>query len=118
MYAGNGRVVHAHLYRPEEIEKKTPIADFPYEQPPGCSMCDAGRLSSISPYANGDLLVVFHSKYSFPFGRGVARMDRAGWPIWYHRDYSHHEAHLAEDDVALVPSLRIGRGQRTSVPVR
>ena len=110
VYAGNGGVVHAYPYRPDEIEKIAPLVAFPYEQPLGFSMRDMGRLSSISQYSNGDLLAIFQAKYSFPFGLGVARIDHDGWPIWYRRDYSHHEAHLAVDDVALVPSLRIGKG--------
>ena len=113
VYAGDGRVVQAYPYRPDEIEKTAPLVAFPYEQPLGFSMYDTGRPISISQYANGDLLVVFHSKYIFPYGLGVARIDPDGWPIWYRRDYSHHEAHLAADDVALVPSLRIGKGRRT-----
>ena len=113
VYTGNGRVVHAYPYRPDEIEKTAPLAAFPYEQPLGFSMRDMGYPFSISQYANGDLLVVFHSRYSFPFGLGVVRIDRNGWPIWYRRDYSHHDPHLAADDVALVPSLRIGKGART-----
>lgn len=109
VYADNGRVIHAYPYRPDEIEKTAPLVAFPYEQPLGFSMHDMGRPFSISQQANGDLLVVFDARNIFPYGLGVARIDRDGWPIWYRRDYSHHEAHLAADDVALVPSMRIGK---------
>lgn len=109
-YAGNGAVLHAYPYRPEEIEKTIPLVDFPYEQPLGFSMHNAVTPWSMLQYDNGDLLVVLHSERSFPFGQGVARIDRDGWPIWYRRDYSHHELYITGDDVALVPSLRIGRG--------
>ena len=108
-YAGNGTVVHTYPYRPGEIEKKPPLVAFPYEQSPGFSMGINAHPVSISQYANGDLLVIFQSKYSFPYALGVARIDREGRPIWYRRDYSHHEANFAEDDVALVPSMRIGK---------
>ena len=70
VYAGNGRVIHAYPYRPDEIEKTTPLVAFPYEQQLGFAMHDVSRPESISQYANGDLLVVFHSKYSFPYGLG------------------------------------------------
>ena len=40
----------------------------------------------------------------------VARIDRDGRVAWYRRDYSHHFAHLADGDVALVPGMRIGEG--------
>lgn len=108
-YADNGAVVHAYPYRPEEIEKTPPLVDFPYEQPLGFSMRDVGEPWDILQYANGDLLVVFSSNVSHPYGLGVVRVDRDGWPIWRRRDYSHHEPHITEDDVTLVPSLRIGK---------
>lgn len=76
------------------------------------------RPVSMSQYANGDLLVIFQSKYSFPYALGVARIDREGRPIWYRRDYSHHEANFAEDDVALVPSMRIDKWSPPSIPIR
>lgn len=37
-YAGNGAVLHAYPYRPEEIEKTASLVAFPYEQPLGFSM--------------------------------------------------------------------------------
>ena len=108
-YADNGAVVHAWPYRPEEIEKTPPLVDFPYEQPLGFSMRNAGEPWDTLQYANGDLLVVFSSWLSHPYGQGAARIDREGNPIWYRRDYSHHEAHLTGDAVTLVPSMRIGK---------
>lgn len=109
-YADNGTVLHAYPYRPEEIEKTIPLVDFPYEQPLGFSMRNAVAPWSILQYDNGDLLAVLYSEWSFPTGQGVARINRDGWPIWYRRDYSHHELSITEGAVALVPSLRIGRG--------
>lgn len=111
-YAGKGVVQHAYPYRPEEIEKTSPLVDLPYEQPLGFSMRDGVYPMSASRYANGDLLIVFQSFGSFPYGRGVARIDRDGWPIWYRRDYSHHEPYIAAGDVGMVPNMRIGRGPR------
>ena len=111
-YASNGTVLHAYPYRPEEIEKTPSLVAFPYEQPLGFSMRDGERLAAVLQYANGDLLAVFYSSRSFPYGRGVTRIDRDGWPIWYRRDYSHHEPYIAGGDAALVPSMRIGRGPR------
>ena len=109
-YAGNGTVLHAYPYRPEEIEKTTSLVAFPYEQPLGFSMRNGVSPRSGSQYANGDLLVSFSSPWGFPHGRGVARIDRDGWPRLYRRDYSLHEPYIAKDDVALVPSMLIGRG--------
>ena len=108
-YADNGAVVHAYPYRPEEIEKTPPLVDFPYEQPLGFSMRDVGEPWDVLQYANGDLMVVFSSNVSHPYGLGVVRIDRDGGPIWRRRDYSHHEPHITGDGVTLVPSLRIGK---------
>ena len=107
-YDGGGDVVHAYPYRPEEIEKTTPLVDFPYEQPLGFSMYDAAYVGGVFGYADGDLLAVFHTKYSFPFGQGITRIGRDGRPIWYRRDYSHHDPFVTSSDTALVCSLLIG----------
>ena len=111
-YGGGGNVRHAYPYRIEEIEKTPPLGDFPYEQPLGFSMGDQVHPWTAQRYANGDLLVIFQSAMTFPDGQGVARINRDGWPIWYRRDYSHHEPYIAAGDVAMVPSMRIGRGPR------
>ena len=108
-YADRGKVRHAYPYLPDEIEKKA-LVSFPYEQLPGFSFLHEAYITGISRYTNGDLLVVFQADGSFPFGYGVARINRDGLPIWYRRDYSHHQAHITYSDVALVPSLRIGEG--------
>lgn len=107
-YAGRGKVEHAYPYLPDEIEKKAIVA-FPYERSPGFSFIRKAYITGLSRYANGDLLVVFHA-HAFPFGYGVARINRAGRPIWFRLDYSHHQPHITRGDVALVPSLRVGEG--------
>lgn len=109
-YADRGRAIHAYPFRPEEIESAPPRSALPYEQPPGFSLRKALPDIKMAEYPNGDLLVVFLSEYSFPYGLGVARIDREGRPIWYRRDYSHHEPYITKEGVALVPSGRIGAG--------
>ena len=52
--------------------------------------------------------MTFHTKAAHPFGGGVARVDRDGYPVWFRRDYSHHWPQLLDDGTALVPSTRIG----------
>ena len=109
-YAGRGEVVHAWPYRPDEIANAPAIADLPYEVAPGFRFSRHTYPVGVSRYANGDLLVTFHIRHAFPYGGGVARIDRDGRVVWYRRDYSHHFPHLLDGDVALVPGMRIGEG--------
>ena len=112
-YAGGGEVRHAWPYRPEELEgwleKEEFTADFPYEHAIGFSFSEHVEIMGLSQYANGDLLVVFHFSGTHPYGGGMARIDRSGKPVWYRPDYSHHRPHLTEDEVVLVPGMRLDR---------
>ncbi len=108
-YVGQGQVARAYPYRPSEIEQAT-IVDLPYESLFDIKLVDDAYVFAVDTYPNGDLLAVFHYNGAFPFAGGVARIRPDGTAAWYRRDYSHHEPHLAADDVAWVPGLRIGQG--------
>ena len=83
--------------------------EFPYELSPAASFARDVEVAGISRCANGDLLVVFYQDGAFPHGAGVARIDRAGHPVWFRRDYSHHWPHIIDEDgVALVPGTLVG----------
>ena len=110
-YTATGEVAHAYPFRNEELEQAAAAAhsdEFPYELPPTASFSRDVEVVAISRYANGDLLVVFYQYPSFPYGLGVARIDRDGHPVWFRRDYSHHWPHIEADGVALVPGMLIG----------
>ena len=109
-YGGAGEPGHAYPYRSEAIEAAPRVVDLPYELSPGFSIHTDRDPAGLSRYANGDLLVTFHLRHSFPFAGGVARIDRQGRPLWFRRDYSHHLPHVNADGTALVPGLRIGGG--------
>jgi len=120
-FTATGQVAHAYPFRNDELEQAAADAqsdEFPYELSPAASFARDVNVAAISRYANGDLLVVFHQGTAFPFGAGVARIDRDGHPVWFRRDYSHHWPHIEEDGVALVPGMLLGsesiffRGQR------
>ncbi len=106
-YSTNGEVVHAYPFRPDEINKANSTDEFAYERL-GFVFSKDARPIGIQRYDNGDLLVVFHNLNTFPFGGGVARIDREGHPVWFRRDYSHHWPTLLEGGTALVPNLKIG----------
>ncbi len=110
-YTATGQVAHAYPFRNDELEQAADAAssdEFPYELSPVASFARDASTMGMSRYMNGDLLVVFQQYAAFPFGAGVARIDRAGHPVWFRRDYSHHWPHLEEDGVALVPGLLVG----------
>ena len=110
-FTATGQVAHAYPFRSDELEQAANAArsdEFPYELSPAFSFARDVDMLSISRYMNGDLLVVFHHSTAFPYGAGVARIDRAGHPIWFRRDYSHHWPHIGNDSVALVPGLLVG----------
>ena len=111
-YTATGEVAHAYPLRSEELEQAAAAArsdEFPYEVSPAASFARDINVVGISRYANGDLLVVFHHDAAFPYGAGVARIDRDGHPVWFRRDYSHHWPHVEADGVALVPGALVGR---------
>ena len=110
-YTATGQVAHAYPFRNDELEQAANAAqsdEFPYELSPTASFARDIGVEAISRYANGDLLVIFYQDAAFPYGAGVARIDRAGHPVWFRRDYSHHWPHIEEDSVALVPDLLVG----------
>ena len=110
-FTATGQVAHAYPFRNDEFEQAADAAqsdEFPYELSPATSFARDVDVIGISRYANGDLLVVFHQDTAFPYGAGVARVDRDGHPVWFRRDYSHHWPHLEDDGVALVPGLLVG----------
>ena len=109
-YAGRGEVRRVWPYRPEEIARAAHPDDLPYEHGFGFSFTEDVQVAAVSPYPNGDLLVVFSFLESFPYAGGVARLDQDGRPIWYRRDYSHHRPRLTADGAALVPGMRIPVG--------
>ena len=109
-YAGRGEVRRVWPYRPEEIARAAHPDDLPYEHGFGFSFTEDVDVFAVSPYPNGDLLVVFRFLQSFPYAGGVARLDRDGRPVWYRRDYSHHRPRLTVDGAALVPGMRIPVG--------
>ncbi len=111
-YAATGEVAHAYPLRSAALEQAADAAysgEFPYEVSPASSFARGIKVDALSRYANGDLLVVFRQSAAFPARAGVARVDRAGHPVWFRRDYSHHWPYIDNDGVALVPGALVGR---------
>jgi hypothetical protein len=109
----DGNVVHAYPYFPESIYAANSTGeDYPHEFLQFDPRTDM-RPIGIERFPNGDLLVIFQrslSTHVFPFGTGVARVDRQGQPRWFRFDYSHHWPSPIRGDNLLIPTTRIGEG--------
>ena len=117
-YSEKGEVVHAYPLRMDELrraaEASSAAAEHPHEFAPGFSLEREFSVRGAARYGNGDLLVTFQYRdNAFPYGAGIARIDRGGHPVWYRSDYSHHWSYLDASGVALVPGHRIRDGDIT-----
>ena len=118
-YAADGGVALAWPYRPDALEQAMEDAiaatpgEYPYERRPWFRFRRDIVVDSFSVYPNGDLLVAlaYENGAAFPYGAGVVRVDRDGWPVWFRADYSHHHpSPVMDDGSVLVPSMRLGAG--------
>jgi hypothetical protein len=111
--AADRKIIHAYPYFPEEIyAANLTDDDYPHEFlqfDPKTDMRPVG----IERFPNGDLLVIFQRSRPanvFPYGTGIARVDRQGQPRWFRFDYSHHWPSPIRGDNLLIPTTRIGDG--------
>ena len=110
-YSRSGTVRRIWPFRLEDVAEANIVedADYPYEHPLGWSLSNDLNHFSLSPYPNGDLLVVFALLRSYPYGGGVARLAPGGRPRWYRKDYSHHWPYVVDEELILVPGARFER---------
>ena len=110
-YSVSGAIRRTWPFRPEDIEEANIVSesDYPYEHHLGWSLSNNVAYFDLSPYPNGDLLVVFGLLRSFPYGGGIARLAPDGRPRWYRKDYSHHWPYVVDEELILVPSMRLER---------
>ena len=110
-YSRSGAVSRVWPYLPDEFARANiaPETDFPYEHAVDWSFSHGLRTFFLSPHPHGDLLVVFLFYDSYPYAGGVARVAPDGRPRWYRKDYSHHWPHVVNEDLVLVPGLRLDR---------
>jgi len=106
-YSTAGEMTHAYPFKANEILQANISPNFAYEDTGFIFQRDA-RPIGMSQYRNGDLLVVFQDKDTFPYAGGIARIGRDGKPKWFRRDYSHHWPTILENGNALVPGLQVG----------
>ena len=113
-YSRAGEVSRAVPFRTQAIEAANIVSeqDYPYEHPPGWVFAKNAQVTSIDPYPGGDLLAVFRLINAFPYGGGAVRVAPDGHPRWFRKDYSHHFSHIIDDNLILVPGLRVERENR------
>jgi hypothetical protein len=114
VYNRDGSVQHSYPFRPEEILAANATPEFAYEEA-WFDFARHTRLVGVEDFENGDLLVVFHYRNTFPFGGGVARIAPDGRARWFRRDFSHHVPTLIQGERTLVPSVRL---REQSIKVR
>ena len=122
-YDRHGRFVHAYPFRPEAYEAVLVphgLAErVGYEQAVGYDFAKHADVFAIDSYANGDLVVVFYSRLSFPPTVGIARVARDGQPRWFRADGSHHWPTVAHGRVrgvgAGLPDAVVAPGRRVGV---
>ena len=114
-YSRAGEVSRVTPFRLQAIEAANIVSeeDYPSEHPPGWVFWKNALVTSVSPYPDGDLLAVFQLIHAFPYGGGAARVAPDGHPRWFRKDYSHHSPHIIDDNLALVPGLRVEWENRT-----
>ena len=109
VYTADGEPAHVYPYRPDEIERAWTAYGasdkFPFEFSPSFSFTKDVLPTGMTRYPNGDLLVIFSNRNTFPYMGGVARIDRDEHIKWFRRDYSHHWPQLDADDNAMLPSM-------------
>ena len=108
-FGTNGEAERAWPLRPDALEQAANDAAVgepppPRELAPGFSFVRDVQPVGMSRYPNGDLLVVWNNsnRTSFPHFFGAARIDGAGYPVWFRRDYGHHWPRIERDGSALV----------------
>lgn len=60
-------------------------------------------------YPNGDLLTVYSTTASTPYGSGMAKVDRNGKPIWTYDANAHHDFAFAKDGSIYTLTHRLRR---------
>ena len=119
-FGTDGEVAHAWPLRPDALEQAPDAAtgEFLRELAPGFSFVRDVLPMTMSRYPNGDLLVVFFDGKgtSSPRYFGAARIDGAGYPVWFRRDYGHHWPRIERDGSALVLGRSPGN-ESIAVPI-
>ena len=76
---------------------------------------DTVRWHGVHLYPNGDLLLNFEGSH-FPYGAGLARLDKDSRVVWKVDANTHHDVFVAEDDSVWVPAMTYRTEQMQGLP--
>lgn len=103
----DGRLIHAYPFRPYELKTKR-IVEMPMEQV-GFDEGRKLRITGMAPLEDGTLIVVLTMIDTFPYGGGIARLDKEGRVLWYRQDYSNHWPQVTDKREILDISYGVDR---------
>jgi len=95
-----GAIYHAWPIDPEE-----PWGQI--ERVSGDTQVESFYPTSLHVYDNGDLLVSYHGRNTFPYGVGLAKFDKNGALLWKKENFSHHKFHVGPEGVIYTPAHKI-----------
>lgn len=96
----SGEVVYAW-----PVRENQPWAKFEHMQ--GQPRPDRIYPVGVHAFDNGDLAVSFQSKGTFPFGVGIAKVDKDGNTIWKHENFAHHWFDVGDDGRIYTPTQKL-----------
>ena len=95
-----GTIHHAWPIDPDE-----PWGDT--ERVSGDTQVESFYPTSLHMYDNGDLLVSYHGRNTYPYGVGLAKFDKNGALLWKNENFSHHKLHVGSEGRIYTPAHKI-----------
>ncbi|MCB1735152.1 MAG: hypothetical protein H6981_08430 [Gammaproteobacteria bacterium] len=95
----DGKVLHTW-----EVDPKIPWGGLEHVQ--GLNLVDRLSPYQMHLYPNGDLLVSYQGRNTYPFGIGLAKFDKDSKLLWSKENFAHHWFSVDEAGRILTPRLR------------
>ncbi|MCB1737733.1 MAG: hypothetical protein KDI42_06380 [Gammaproteobacteria bacterium] len=95
----SGNVLHTW-----EVDPKIPWGDL--KQVQGLNLVDRLSPYQMHLYPNGDLLVSYQGRNTYPFGIGLAKFDKDSKLLWSRENFAHHWFTVDSEGRILTPRLR------------
>ena len=93
------------VYHTWPIHRDAPWGDV--KRHVGFSNPDNIYPSGLHLYDNGDLLVSYQARNTFPYSVGLAKFDKNGTLLWHKESLSHHWFYVDRDGLIYTPSHQI-----------
>jgi hypothetical protein len=93
------------IYHTWPVDRIEPWGEM--ERARGFSQVDDVYPESLHLYDNGDLLVSYQVRDTFPYSVGLAKFDKDGMLLWKNETFSHHWFGVDENGMVYAPSHEI-----------